>query len=391
MNKIGLSARPTLELVDDFIERKVRERGEAMDRTGEFDRDLLDEAASLGLTGMLFDDSLKPDLSSMPLAHDMAERLAAVCAPLAMQIGVLRIVGYLLARYATQDVQDRWLKSTTEGKTYGSFALTEPHAGTDLRSLSTVAVRSGDTYLVNGRKCWVGFAPCAAYAIVLCKEGSAARDAKTLALVVDMESPGARGVWGPELSGFRGMPNGELFFENVTVPVENALRVEGFDGMMDGLNMARIEAAAYACGLLRGALEEAVYRASTRKAFGGKIADLPSIQMKLGRMRAAYHTARELTLKACRSYMEGRGGDQDLISIAKMTASDLARLHTDEAMQIFGAAGVTLHSRVERLHRDSKATQIFDGTSEIHETMVGRRLVSAFERHSGKDFIDQLA
>lgn len=382
--------RPSLEVVDDYIERMARERGEQMDRTGEFDKELLDEASRLGLTSMLFDDSLKLDLSAMPLAHDISERLAAVCAPLAMEVGVIRLVAYLLARYAREEVQDRWLRSTTEGQTYGSFALTEPEAGTDLRAMTSVAVREGDNYILNGHKCWVGFAPYASYAIVLCKDGSDDRNAPTLALVVDMESQGARGAWGPQLSGFRGLPNGELFFDNVVVPANQALQVDGFAGMMDGLNMARIDAASYACGILRGALEESVERAATRKAFGKKIGDLPSIQIKLGRMRAAYHTARELTLKAGQTYMEKPGGDQDLISVAKVTASDLARQHTDQAMQIFGALGLTFHARVERLHRDSKATQIFDGTSEIHETMIGRRLVGAYDKHSGNNFIDTL-
>lgn len=389
MNNVTLM-RPSLEVVDDFIERMVRERGERMDHTGEFDKELLDEAARLGLTSMFFDDSLNLDLSSMPLAHDISERLAAVCTPLAMEVGVIRLVAYLLARYAKDEVKGRWLRSTAEGQTYGSFALTEPEAGTDLRAMSSVAVREGDNYILNGHKCWVGFAPYASYAIVLCKEGSADRNAPTLALVVDMESHGARGAWGPRLSGFRGLPNGELFFDNVVVPANQALQVDGFAGMMDGLNMARIDAAGYACGLLRGALEESIDRAATRKAFGKKIGDLPSIQIKLGRMRAAYHTARELTLKACQTYMERPGGDQDLISVAKVTSSDLARQHTDQAMQIFGASGLAFHARVERLHRDSKATQIFDGTSEIHETMIGRRLVGAYEKHSGKNFMDTL-
>ncbi|GAA1365511.1 acyl-CoA dehydrogenase family protein [Arthrobacter rhombi] len=389
MNNVTIT-RPSLEVVDDFIERMARERGEQMDRTGEFDKELLDEAARLGLTSMFFDDSLNLDLSSMPLAHDISERLAAVCAPLAMEVGVIRLVAYLIARYAGEEVKNRWLRSTAEGRTYGAFALTEPEAGTDLRGMRSVAVRDGDNYVLNGQKCWVGFAPYASYAIVLCKEGSDDRNAPTLALVVDMESPGARGAWGPRLSGFRGLPNGELFFDDVVVPANQALQVDGFAGMMDGLNMARIDAAGYACGLLRGALEESVERAATRKAFGKRIGDLPSIQIKLGRMRAGYHTARELALKACQTYMDKPGGDQDLISVAKVTASDLARLHTDHAMQIFGASGLTFHARVERLHRDSKATQIFDGTSEIHETMIGRRLVGAYEKHSGKNFVDTL-
>lgn len=390
MKRVVSEAHPSIATIDEFIDEMVRDRGELMDQTGQFDKELLDRAVHTGLTGMFFDESLHINLSRMPLAHDLSERLAAVCPPLAMQVSVIRLVAYLLARYAPAVAQEQWLRSTVQGRTYGSFALTEPESGTDLRAMSTVAVRDGNSYVLNGQKCWVGFAPYAAYAIVLCKEGSSERNAPTLALIVDMESDGAKGAWGPKLSGFRGMPNGQLFFNDVIVPASHVLEVEGFAGMMDGLNMARIDAASFGCGLLRGALEESIDRAATREAFDMKIGEIPSVQIKLGRMRAAYNASRELTLRACNSFIAKTGGDQDLISVAKMTATDLAREHTDEAMQIFGAAGVVLHSRVERLHRDAKATQIFDGTSEIHELMVGRRLVKSFAEYTGSNFLDEL-
>lgn len=379
---------PAWETVQRFAEETVRERGAQMDATGEFDRDLLTQAADLGLVRLLVDDDVRLDLSRMIDAHEITERITAVCAPLAMEIGVLRLVAYLLASFAPAEVRERWLRPTVTGRAYGSFALSEPEAGTDLRGMHTVAHREGDHYVLRGSKCWVGFAPVADYAIVLCKAETDARDAATLALVVDMSLTGARGEWGPQLSGYRGLPNGILTFDDVAIPATDALDVEGFAGMMSGLNMARVDAAAYGCGLLRAALEEGVAHAASREAFCGTLGDLPSIQIKLGRMRAAYQAARELTLRATESFVARPGGDQDLISVAKMTASDLARQHTDQAMQIFGASGLVSGSRVDRLHRDAKATQIFDGTSEIHETMVGRRMVRSFRQAGDASFMD---
>lgn len=374
-----------LKEVEEFVITEVAPRAEHLDRTGIVDLELLTSGARLGLAGMLFNDDLELDLSKMHLVHDATERIASVYPPLAMELGVMRLVTYLLARYARQEVKDRWIQRTIDGQAFGSFALTEPHAGTDIRGGTTIATTDGDGYVLNGEKCWVGFAPVASYAIVLAKLDSGERDAPTIALVVDMQSEGASGEPSPEMSGFRGLSNGTLRFDNVRVPRASALQADGFAGMMDGLNMARIDAASYSCGILRGALEASVERAVSRSAFGKRIGDLPSIQIKLGRMRAAYHTARELTLRAAETYMEGNGGDQDIISVAKMTASDLARHHTDQAMQIHGASGLIAHGRVDRLHRDAKATQIFDGTSEIHETMLGRRLVTAFAKdgHGG--------
>src|SRR5690606_38121828 len=127
------------------------------------------------------------------------------------------------------------------------------------------------------------------------------------------------------------------------------------------------------CGIMHRTLELAATRASTREAFGKPLAALPSIQAKLGRMWTDYRAARELTLAAVDSFAAGDGGDRDLISMAKLFASDASRRHTDEAMQVFGAQGLAAESEVLRLHNDAKVMQIFDGTSEIHETMLGRR------------------
>lgn len=156
---------------------------------------------------------------------------------------------------------------------------------------------------------------------------------------------------------------------------------------MDALNMARIDAASYACGLMRGAIKASTFRASDRVAFGKPIGDLQAIQVKIGRMVTDYRAGKELTLRATDSFVAGGGGDQDLISMAKLFTSDACRVHTDAAQQIWGAAGIAESSYVSRLVRDSKITQIFDGTSEIHLTMLGRRAVRAFGRGDLSAFV----
>ncbi|WP_051426717.1 acyl-CoA dehydrogenase family protein [Jiangella gansuensis] len=372
--------RPTLLDVDEFIEARVRPAARRIDADAAFFPDLLAEAAQLGLQRIVHDGAGSLDVSRMDLAREVTERIAVHSPAVALGIAGSRLSAYLLAKYAPAHVAGRWLEPTLAGRTYGSFAITEPDAGTDVRALTTVAVPDGDDYLLSGHKCWVGFAPVADFAIVLAKVGSADRDAPMVALVVDMSAAGATGRAGPTLSGFRGMPNGELLFDGVRVPAGDRLDVEGFAGMMDGLNMARIDAAAYACGLLRGALLASLDRASTRQAFGRPIGDLAIIQRKVGRMAADYRAARELTRRAAKSFAGGGGGDQDVVSMAKMFASDAARRHTDEAMQIHGALGVVADEDVNRMHRDAKVTQIFDGTSEIHETMLGRRALRQWAR-----------
>ncbi|MGC0142152.1 acyl-CoA dehydrogenase family protein [Pseudactinotalea sp. Z1732] len=337
----------------------------------------LHELADLGLQSLLFDGE-ELNLDRGLLVHETSERLARVMPGLAVATSVARLHAYLLAKYAQPRVRRKYLEATKRAEAFGGFAMTEPHAGTDVRAMRTVAVRRGDEYVLNGSKSWIGLAPVSDYVIVLAKEGHDGRDADTIALVVEMDSPGATGAPGPALSGVLGMPNGTLEFTDVVVPAQNLLTCDGFAGMMDGLNLARIEAASYSCGLMYRALELGTGRAGSREAFGKPLSALPSIQIKLGRMWTDYRAARELTLAAVASFADQPGGDRDLISMAKLFASDAARRHTDEAMQIFGAAGLAQDAQVWQLHNDAKVMQIFDGTSEIHETMLGRRAVKEF-------------
>lgn len=372
---------PSLTAISDFVDGVVAPAAEDMDRHAAYSPEVYRAGVDLGLTRLLFTPDLGIDLSGMRLVHESTEAISTHSPAIALQFGGTRLVSYLLARYAPAPVVQRWTPALIDGSAFGSFGITEPHAGTDVRGITTVATRdSHGDWILDGEKCWIGFAPLANVAVVLAKVETDARDAETVALVVDTDQPGVVREPGPELSGFRGMPNGTLRFSGARIPAGDRLEVDGFAGMMDGLNYARIEAASYACGLLRGAMEVSTDRAVQRQAFGAPLSRLPSIQSKLGRMLAAYHAARALTLRASQSFEAGGGGDQDLISIAKMTASDLARAHTDEAMQIHAASGIRAHSRVERMHRDAKVTQIFDGTSEIHETMLGRRMARAYQQ-----------
>ncbi|WP_211754599.1 acyl-CoA dehydrogenase family protein [Nocardioides gansuensis] len=364
-----------MEDVDLFCSEMVAPAAEDIELTARFFPELLSEAAQLGLQSLLFEADGSLDLARMALVHESTERIAAESAAVSLAVSVARLHTYLLARYAASEVCDRWLQPTLRAELFGAFAITEPHAGTDIRALTTVARRQGDHYVLDGQKCWIGLAPVCSYAIVLAKVDHRERDADTIALVVDMASDGAVGAPGPELAGFRGMPNGTLTFEACRVPVQNALACDGFGGMMDGLNMARIEAASYSVGLLRGAIREATGWANHREAFGKPIAALPSIQSKIGRMVTDYRAARELVLRAGETFALGNGGDQAVISMAKMFASDAARRHTDAALQIVAGAGMARNHPLQRMDRDAKVTQIFDGTSEIHETMLGRRVL----------------
>ncbi|GAB3850133.1 acyl-CoA dehydrogenase family protein [Nesterenkonia populi] len=375
-----LNSPEVLRDVDDFCHNWVAPQAGTIASERKFYPGLLKRAAEIGLQSLLLsDDGNAPDMARMAMAHDTTERICEYSGAVGHTIGVGRLHSYLFTKYASQELIERWVPPIRNADAFCCFAVSEPNAGTDVRASTTVARRSGDEFVLSGLKWWIGLSPVASVGIVLAKVDSDARNADTVALVVDMNSRGVSVESSPELAGLRGMPNGRITFDHCVVPAENALNCDGFIGMMDGINLARIEASSLACGLLRGAIRLSVERAATRTAFGRPIGEMMGIQAKIGRMITDYAAAQSVTRRAAERFSHGDGGDRDLISMAKLFSTEAARRHTDSAMQIFGAESVPAAAEVGRLHNDAKITQIFDGTSEVHETMLGKRAVRHFQ------------
>jgi len=334
----------------------------------------------------MFDQQRNLQLHRMRLIHETTELVAAAFPTSDVALGALRLQAYLLTRYAEPAIVDRYLEPLLNGDIYGSFGVTEPDAGTDVRAIATVATRDRNGWILNGGKKWIGLAPYAAFNVVLAKLDHAGRDAETVALVIDLESDGITRSAPLNLMSIRGMPLGELRFDNVKVPPGSALRVAGIRGMLEGINLARVDAASYGCGVIKAAIRESCIRANTRIQFGQPLSNLQVIQNKIGSMATDYEAARLLTIAAGESFAFGHGGDPVLLSKAKMFSTDAAMRHSVEAVQIFGALGVHHDSRVQRLFRDSKAFQIFDGTSEIHNLMIGRATLKSYAGSSPPPF-----
>ncbi len=366
-----------LKDIEKYCDTVLLQRGDDSD-DGAFFPDIIRQFSELGLLELMFDEERNLQLHRMRLIHQTTELVAAAFPASVVALGALRLQAYLLKRYTEPHIADRYLEPLLQGEIYGSFGVTEPDAGTDVRAIQTVATRDGDGWILNGGKKFIGFAPVAAFNIVLAKVDHDGRDADTVALVIDLESEGVTRSEPLNLMSFRGMPLGELHFDNVRVPAGSALKVSGFAGMMEGINLARVDAANYACGFLKAAIRESAIRTNNRIAFGKPLSELQTIQLKVGQMATDYEAARLLTLAASDSFALGKGGDPILLSKAKMFSTDAAMKHAVEAVQIFGALGVHYDSRVQRLFRDAKAGQIFDGTSEIHTVMIGRNALRAY-------------
>lgn len=375
---LDADAAQFLAVVGEFCTSRVGPRAQDIDLSGEFFPDLLSDAADLGLQGLIFGDDGSIDPTMFALAHETTELVASYSGAVALGISIARLHGYLLAAYAPPDVRDRWLPGLIDGSLRGSFALSEPHSGTDIRAGRTVAVEHSDaTVTITGEKAWITQSPEAHFCIVLAKLGSADRDAPTAAFVVPLDAAGVTVGKDEPMSGFRGMPMANVHFDNCRVPSDWRLQTDGFRGMLEGLNLARLDAGCYGVGFMRAALRECGAYVRDRQAFGRPLAELQIVQEKLGKMHADYLAARGLLRDGVTSYAAGGGGDSHLISAAKMFATDAAMRNTVEAVQLLGGYGVHLHYPVQRLMRDAKITQIIDGTSEIHALMLGRAAARA--------------
>lgn len=385
---IDQDALELLDVVNRFCEEQVSPVAKAIDERAEFFPSILKAAAGIGLQSILTEADGSIQLDSLLLAHETNELIASYSGAVALGISITRLHAYLLCRYASPQTRDRWLPGLLEGTTFGSFMISEPHAGTDVRAIQTVARRDGDGWILTGEKAWITQSPVADFGIVLAKLHSAERQAETGAFVIDYASAGVTVGRDEPMSGFRGMPMANVRLDEVRVSDDDRLRVEGFSGMLEGVNLARLDAAGYGLGFMRGCLRECASYTASREAFGAPISDLQLVQAAMGQMLADYLSARELVISATRSFMMGDGGNNALISAAKVQATEAAMRTATMAVQLLGGSGVHLDYPVQRFMRDAKVIQIIDGTTQIHLLMLGRTVsrtdwAGAYPRRKG--------
>jgi hypothetical protein len=271
----------------------------------------------------------------------------------------------------------------TAGRELGAFALTEPGAGSDAAALALSARRDGDAYLLTGTKIWITNAGEAArYVVFATVDRSKGKNGIT-AFVVEADTPGFRLGSKERKMGIRGTTGGELVFEDARVPAENRLGEEG-EGLrvaLSSLGAGRIGIAAACTGLARSALELAASYALQRRQFGRAIADQEMIQAMLADMAVSVDAARLLTWRAARMRDAGQPINSPS-SMAKWFASDVAMKVTTDAVQIYGGAGYSRDNPVERLMRDAKGAQIYEGTNQIHRLIVAQGLLDSVRRGS---------
>jgi butyryl-CoA dehydrogenase len=373
--------RSVRETVREWAQREVAPGAAERDEEERYDRRLFDQAGQLGLTGLPYPEEYGGAGMGTFAWALAAEEIGAADMALAVSLSVHILSQLCIHANGTNEQRARFLPPMTAGRELGAFALTEPQAGSDAASLSLAARRDGDDYLLTGTKIWITNAGVAARYVVFGTVDRSKGKAGITAFVVEADTPGFRLGSKERKMGIRGTTGYELVFEDARVPAENRLGEEG-DGLrvaLSALGAGRISIAAACTGLARSALELAARYALQRRQFGRAIADQEMIQGMLAEMAVAVDAARLLTWRAARLRDAGQPINSPS-SMAKWYASDAAMRVTTDAVQIFGGAGYSRDNQVERLMRDAKGAQIYEGTNQIHRLIVAQQLLDVMRR-----------
>jgi alkylation response protein AidB-like acyl-CoA dehydrogenase len=339
----------------------------------------IQKMGELGLMGMMVDPTYGGagmDTLSYVLAMQEISKIDNSCS-VAMSVNN-SLVCYGIEKYGTEEQKQKYLKPLASGEKIGAFCLSEPEAGSDATSQKTTAEDKGDYYLLNGTKNWITNGTQASVYLVIAQTHPELKHKGINVLIVERGMEGF--VVGPKENklGIRSSDTNTLLFNDVKVPKANRIGEDGFGFKfaMSTLNGGRIGIAAQALGIAMGAFELSVKYAKQRQAFGVEIAKHQAIQFKLADMATEIEAAKMLVYKAAR--LKDSGQDYSHASaMAKLYASKVAMEQTVEAVQIHGGYGYVKEYHVERLMRDAKITQIYEGTSEVQKIVISRGVLSA--------------
>ncbi len=332
----------------------------------------------LGLTGAPLPESVGGAGVSYLGWTLVMEELGAADMATAVTLSVHILSQFPVASWGTPEQQVDWLGPMVAGEALGAFALTEPHAGSDAGAIRTRAERDGDVYRLTGTKIWISNAPEADRYLVFASLDPAAGAKAITAFLVEKGMPGFTFGAHERKMGIRACPAAELVFDGAEVPVANRLGAEGegYRIALSALAEGRISIAAACVGLARSALDQSVAYLAQRRAFGAPLADQQGLRFMVAEMARDVEAARALTRQAAAARDRGEPiGEAS--SLAKWTASDAAMRVATDAVQLFGASGYSRETGIERLMRDAKGAQIYEGTNQIHRLIVAD---AAFDR-----------
>ncbi len=360
-----------------FSDEVIRPAAEALDREERFPEEIYWQMGEIGLFGITVPEHLGGAGMDVLAYAVVMEELSRGYASVADQCGLVELAGSLLTAHGTADQQRRYLKPLIHASKRAAYCITEAEAGTDVSGIRTTAERTGDGWRLSGSKLWIHNAPVADYGFVLCRTDKAAGKRGMSIFIVDLSLPGVTRGPKEHKMGQRASQVGALHFDDVALTPDALLGEEnrGFHIMMSVLDKGRVGIAALAVGIAQAGLEAALDYAQTRKQFGRPIIENQGLQWMLADMAKDIQAARLLVRDAA-ARMNAGSRATAACSMAKCFAADIAVEHTANAVQIFGGSGYIRGFEVERLYRDAKITQIYEGTNQIQRTIIARELIA---------------
>ncbi|MBC5799456.1 MAG: acyl-CoA dehydrogenase family protein [Candidatus Eremiobacteraeota bacterium] len=367
-----------LEVVRELVAERVAPRAAEIDEKGEFARDVYDLFAGNDLLGVPFPEEYGGLGLSFLTYVKVVEEVSKACASSGLMIAVQELSALALIIAGTDAQKRKYLTKLSSGEMIGAYALTEPGSGSDAAgSMRARAEKRGDHYVLNGNKVWITNGSVADVVTVFAVTDPAKGPSGISAFIVESTFPGFKVGKLEKKMGIRGSPTCELIFENCEVPAENLLGEEGsgFRTAMRVLDKSRPGIAAQAVGIAAGALNFATTYATERIAFGKPIAQQQGIQFMLADMRVELEAARLLLYEAARKCDENAADLSVWAAYCKLKAGDVAMMVTTDAVQILGGFGYSTEYPVERMMRDAKITQIYEGTQQIQRLVIARSMI----------------
>ena len=369
--------RQLQDMTRRFADEVIRPQAAELDRDERFPAEIYARMATLGLFGITVPEALGGAGMDVRAYAVVMEELSRGYASIADQCGMLELIGTLLSLHGTPAQRDRYLGPVLRAEKRPAYCITEADAGSDVSGIRTTAVRTGTGWRLDGSKLWIHNAPVADVAFVLARTDPDAGKRGMSIFIVDCDRQGVSKGPKEHKMGQRASPVGELHFHAVDLP-EEALLGEpgrGFQIMMSVLDKGRVGIAALAIGIAQAGLEAALDYARTRRQFNRAIAEFQGVQWMLADMATDIAAARLLVHDAAERLDRGERASM-ACSMAKCFASDMAVRHSANAVQIFGGSGYIQGFEVERLYRDAKITQIYEGTNQVQRNIVFRELIA---------------
>ncbi|HUU44763.1 MAG TPA: acyl-CoA dehydrogenase family protein [Acidobacteriota bacterium] len=367
------------QVAREFTEKKLIPRATEFDVTGKMDLDLAREMGEAGFLGIIVPEEYGGTGLDAVSYVVILEELGRGCGSHAMIAGAHNsLFSHPVLMFGTEEQKKKYLPGVSSGEKFAAFSITEPGAGSDAGAVQCAAKRDGDDYVLNGNKIFVTNGAFADYIIVMTRSEPGAGWRGLTAFLVEKEMPGYSTGTIEEKMGLHASPTTELVFEDCRVPKENVLGKpgQGFKVAMQSLNSGRMSVGAHSLGIGARALELAVKYAKEREQFGQPISSFQLIQAHIANMHCRLQAARWLVYEA--AWRKDKGLDYaGAASVAKLVASEMATFVTHRAIQVMGGYGYLREYEVERLYRDARVTELFEGTSEIQRLVIARDVIKS--------------